>query len=190
MRYVTSAWPETRRILLVESGSRSIIEAAIPRLRKVFGADTAFHLITCYAGAPAELNPAATVWRTQHHGSPRGRARLIQEMKNSGITIVAMVCSNEQIMTRWKWWLAWKLPAKVLIVNENADCFWFDTAHLGYLRGFVVSRMGVTGEGTGHALASLAAFPFVLAYLLLYATIVHARRALRMAFARRSSSLR
>lgn len=186
MRYLSSAWPDEKCVLLIESGSRSVVEAALPRLRHVFGPQAAFHLITCRSGAPADLDAAAAVWRTQDHTSGRDRARLVREIEAAGVTVAAIVCSNEPIMTRWKWWLAWKLPAKVLIVNENADCFWLDTAHLGALRRFLVSRMGASGEGTGRALASLAVFPFILAYLLLYATAVHTRRALRLVFASKS----
>jgi len=183
MRYLSSACPETNRVLLIESGSRTIIETALPRLQNVFGAAASFELFTCYSGVPANWNPGALVRRTQDHAGSESRARLVRELKASGITVVAFLCSNEQIMTRWKWWLAWKLPAKVLIVNENADCFWLDTANVGVLRRFLVARMGVSGEGSGRALARLAAFPFVLAYLLLYASMVHTRRALRLAFA-------
>lgn len=182
MRYLSSACPDTKHVLLVESGSRSVMEAAIPRLRHVFGAETVLDLVTCYPGLPAGLPENSLVWRTQDHTTPQDRARLAREIEAAGAKVVAMVCSGEQIMTRWKWWLAWKLPAKVLIVNENGDFFWFDAAHLGFIRRFVVTRMGVPGEGSGAALMRLALFPFVLAYLLLYATVVHARRALRLIF--------
>jgi hypothetical protein len=167
------------RILLVESGSRSIMEAAIPRLRDVFGEQAAFDLITCYSGVPVTFDPAAPVWRTQDHASKADRSRLVRELKGSGVNVLAILCSNEKIMTLWKWWLAWKLPAKVLIVNENADCFWLDTRHLGILRRFLFTRMGLSGDVAGRTLARMAGFPFVLAYLLLYASVVHARRAFR-----------
>jgi hypothetical protein len=175
-------------VLLIESGSRTIMEAAIPRVQNVFGDAATFELFTCYSGAPSNWNPGAVVRRTQDHTSAESRARLVRELKASGTNVVAFLCSNERIMTRWKWWLAWKLPAKVLIVNENADCFWLDTANVGSLRRFLVARMGVSGEGSGRALARLAAFPLVLAYLLLYASMVHTRRALRLALASGSAS--
>ena len=33
-------------------------------------------------------------------------------------------------MTKWKWALAFRLPVKVLVVNENGDFFWFDREQL------------------------------------------------------------
>ncbi len=182
MRYLTSRTPEISHILLVESGSRSVMEASIPRLRHVFGSHIALDLVTCYPGAPAALDATSRIWRTQDFVDAPSRARLLAELKSTGASVLAIVCSNEAIMSRWKWWLVWKLPAKVLIVNENADCFWLDTANLGTLGRFALLRAGLSGEPAGRTLLRCAAFPFVLAYLLLYATIVHARRRMRLTF--------
>ena len=110
------------------------------------------------------------------------RARLLQRVRESGVTVVAMICSDEQIMTRWKWWLAAKLPAKILIINENSDYFWLDTAQIGYLKRFALKRLGLSGKFAGRTAARAAAFPAVLAYLLTYAAIAHLRRAWHVRF--------
>ena len=83
-------------------------------------------------------------------------------------------------MTRWKWWLAAKLPAKILIINENADYFWLDTAQVSHLKRFALKRLGLSGEFAGRTMVRAAAFPAVVAYLLSYAAVVHVRRAWRM----------
>jgi hypothetical protein len=75
--------------------------------------------------------------------------------------------------------LAWQIPAKVFIVNENADYFWLDLAHFRQIRRFVLFRAGLAGAGAVRTLARAIAFPFTLFYLLLYASVVHARRAFR-----------
>jgi len=82
-------------------------------------------------------------------------------------------------MTKWKWALALRVPAKVFILNENGDYFWIDPGHWGAIRGFVLFRAGLAGSGAVRTLVRMALFPFTLLYLLLYATTVHARRALR-----------
>jgi hypothetical protein len=179
MRYLTAACPDFSRVLLVESGSRSVLEAAIPRLRGVLGAHVGFDLVTCRPGAPTAFDDAATVWRTQDYTDAEARARLLREAKAAGYTVLAIVCSGEPIMTRWKWWLAWHLPAKVLIVNENADCFWLDTGNLGPLRELASVRLGLAGSFPGKVAAQAAMLPFVLIYLLLYAAAVHVRRGFR-----------
>ena len=71
------------------------------------------------------------------------------------------------------------MPAKVFIINENGDYFWFDRMHFGAIRQFVLFRSGLAGSGAVRTLVRLISFPFTLLYLLLYATSVHARRALR-----------
>ena len=48
-------------------------------------------------------------------------------------------------------------------------------------------RMGLSGDAAGRALLQIGMLPFILGYLLLYATIVHARRALRLALGHRFS---
>ena len=83
-------------------------------------------------------------------------------------------------MTKWKWVLALRIPAKVFIVNENGDYFWFDRQHLGVIRHFVALRSGLAGAGAVRTMARLFSFPFTLLYLLLYAASVHVRRSFQL----------
>jgi len=184
MRYITAACPQIRRMLLVESGSRAGLEKAIPKLRDTFGAETIFDLVTCHSGAPAGVGDDGRVWRTQDHTTSGAKAGLLREIRSSGSTVVAILCSDEAIMTRWKWWLAWRLASKVLIVNENGDFFWLDTTNLRTIAHFVKIRMGVDSELGAITVARLAVLPFAVAYLLLYASVIHARRAWRRALTR------
>ena len=75
--------------------------------------------------------------------------------------------------------LGLRIPAKIFIINENGDYFWLDRLHLSSLRQFVLFRSGLAGSGAVRTLVRLAAFPFTLLYLLLYAAVAHAGRALR-----------
>lgn len=189
MRYFTPAYPEFRSVVLVESGPRAVLEAAIPRLRNVFGPEVAFHLMTCYPGRPSTLETEAIAWRTTDYASVENRARLLREIRATGATALAIVCSGHPIMTRWKWWLVWRLPVKVLVINENADCFWLDTAHVVNARSMLLVRAGLSGhsvsEDAARTFLRLAIFPFGLAYLIIYASVVHVQRSFRLAFARR-----
>jgi hypothetical protein len=92
---------------------------------------------------------------------------------------VGIVCSGEIVMAKWQWVLALRIPAKLFIINENGDYFWFDRMHLGTIRRFVLFRSGLAGSGAVRTLVRLISFPFTLLYLLLYATSAHARRAWR-----------
>ena len=106
-------------------------------------------------------------------------AKLYRELVANGYPVVGIVCSGEPLMTKWKLALAWQIPAKVFIINENADYFWLDLAHSRQIRRFVLFRAGLAGAGAVRTLARAISFPFTLLYLLLYASVVHARRALR-----------
>lgn len=79
-------------------------------------------------------------------------------------------------MFRWKWALALHLPVKVLIVNENGDFFWCDRSNWTIIRRFVVFRAGLSGGRGTRTIGRVLLFPLTLAYLLLYALVIHLRR--------------
>jgi hypothetical protein len=176
-------FPPSKRVLLIESGSRKLIEAAIPSLRAMFGEDTQFDLVTCYPGEPQGVN--GRILRVTAYG-PGGRGRFWTDLATreytvaGQYTVAGMICSAEPIMTKWKWWLAGKLPAKIFVINENADYFWLDWAHRGLIRRFVAYRAGLTGSAAVPALVRFFLFPLTLTYLILYACTVHLRRRIRM----------
>ncbi len=141
-------------------------------------------LVTCYAGEPAAfreggLNPGGRVFNVNDYGGASGRHTLRADLSERQYTVAGIICAAEPIMTKWKWWLAARLPAKFFIVNENGDYFWFDHVHLRQLRQFLAYRLGLTGSAAVPALIRLICFPVTLAWLLLYAGTVHLRRKLR-----------
>jgi hypothetical protein len=82
-------------------------------------------------------------------------------------------------MVKWKWALAARLPAKLFILNENGDYFWFDRGHWSSIRHFLLFRAGLSGAGAVRTIGRLILFPLTLLYLILYAATVHFRRKLR-----------
>jgi hypothetical protein len=181
--FLTGSQPRTIRILLVESGSRSLLEDLIPSLRLGYGGPVPIDLVTCYAGLPRGLDPETTrVHRVADYRGKAGRKRLYAELAAAGYTVLGMICSDEPVMTKWKWALALRLPVKVFALNENGDYFWFDRVSWPSIRYFVLYRAGLAGAGAVRTLARFFLFPFTLGYLLLYATAVHVRRAVRMSW--------
>jgi len=170
--------PDSPRILLIESGPREIIERVILHLRDLFGPDVEMDLVTCYAGEPAGFR--GRVYNVNAYGGAAGRDALWADLAQRKYSAAGVVCAAVPIMTKWKWWLAYKVPAKIFIINENADYFWLDRAHLRQSRKFVTHRLGLSGSGAAPSLVRLAFFPVTLAYLLLYAGTVHLRRRIRL----------
>ena len=181
MRYfLTRRLPDAESLLLVESGSRSLLEGLIPHLRETWGAEAVIDLVTCYSKLPRGLDPQATrVFRVNEYPGRAGRRRMYREIADKRYPLVGIICSGEPILTKWKWGLALLLKAKVFIINENGDYFWLDWGHLGPLSEFVFLRSGLAGAGAVRTIARVISFPFTFLYLLLYATAVHVRRALR-----------
>jgi len=176
--FLTGRLPKVTSILLVESGTRGLLEGLIPGLRQAWGDQVPVDLVTCYATLPKGFEPHNTrVYRVGDYRGRAARGRLYGELARNRYALVGIVCSGEIVMAKWKWALALRIPAKLFIINENGDYFWFDRMHLGPIRRFVLFRSGLAGSGAVRTLVRLISFPFTLLYLLLYATSAHARRA-------------
>lgn len=171
--------PSDSRILLIESGSRHLIEAVIPLLRAGFGQHIEIDLVTCFPGVPAGCD--GQVFRIgDYRDGAAGRDRLHAALSARAYGIAGMICAAEPIMTKWKWWLAAHLRSKILILNENGDYFWFDWERRRTILQFAAYRAGLTGSSAVPALVRFFLFPLTLAYLILYACTVHLRRKLRL----------
>ena len=181
MRYVlTHGDPPVNAILLVESGSRNLIERLVPTLRKTWGEDIFIDVVSCYRTLPQGFRPETT--RLYHVADYRGRERrcqLYRRLIANHYAYTGIICSGEPLMTKWKWAIALLVPARLFLINENADFVWFDRFHLRWLWRFALYRSGLGDAGAVRTLAGLILFPFTLLYLLLYATVVHTRRAFR-----------
>jgi hypothetical protein len=178
--FLTGRLPKVTSILLIESGSRGLIEGVIPGLRENFGPEIHIDLVTCYASLPQGFEPERTrVYRVGDYRGREARKRLYRELKSNQYALLGMICSGEVVMAKWKWVLGLRTPAKIFIINENGDYFWLDRLHLGPIRQFVLLRAGLAGSGAVRTIVRILSFPFTLLYLLLYATVVHTRRALR-----------
>jgi len=181
MRYIVSnRAPVGRRILFVESGSRSLAEGVLPLLTSDWADGYIFDLVTCYSGTPAGLAEGADVFRVTDYSSPELRRDLIRKLRARDYAYLGLICSGESIMTKWKWLIALRVPAKVFIVNENGDYFWLHRENVAVLREFALVRAGLSGAGAIRTVTRLLLFPFTILYLLMYAFIAHARRAIRV----------
>jgi len=178
--FLSRSHPPVGSILLVESGSRELLERAVVPLRRTWGDDIFIDLVTCYSGLPAGFLPETTrLYSVTEYRSRSARRRLFHELAQHRYALVGIVCSEQPLMTKWKWALALRLPAKIFIINENADYFPLEIRQWSNVCKLILSRSGLGGTGAVRTLSRAISFPFTLLYLLLYATTVHTRRALR-----------
>src|SRR3569623_810239 len=169
MKWVLSQkQPSGTRILLIESGSRSIMEGAVAHLQANWGAKMPIDLITCYGGLPAGLGESTRVFHVADYSTPALRRKLAAEIRSQDYAYAGMICAAEPI------------PAKSFIINENGDYFWLTRIHTSAMRGFAMVRMGLAGAGAIRTLGRLLIFPFAILYLLIYTGAVHLRRFLRV----------
>jgi hypothetical protein len=166
--------PPLTRILLVESGSRQLFDTLIPKLYQIYGDGVEIDLITCFAGVPEGFR--GNLLHVADYRDPASRAQLLAGLKLRDYAAIGIICAAEPLMTKWKWWLAARVPAKLFIVNENSDFFWVDWSQWRLILHFMLFRAGLTGAAAVPAVARLLFFPLTLAYLLLYAGVAHLRK--------------
>ncbi len=166
-------------VLFIESGSRGLAERFLTHLYTSHPAQRV-DVLTCYEGAPSSFDPSrGSVISIHSAGGFSGRRQLITGLAHNGYSVVGILCSGEPIMTRWKWAVALRVPAKLLVVNENVDYFWFDRGNFGSMRAMVKHRFGMHTVSSPQLAISAILFPFVFLYLLAYAGWIHTRRLLR-----------
>jgi hypothetical protein len=91
-----------------------------------------------------------------------------------------MLCTGDDIMTKWKWAAVLRVPAKVMIVNESADTFWLDRGHIRELRGMARDRIGSAWLLPLEIAYQVIALPFTIFILVGFAAVVHGRRLWRL----------
>ncbi|MCZ2156987.1 MAG: hypothetical protein LC114_24340 [Bryobacterales bacterium] len=180
---------EMNPVLLVESGPRELSLRFLPILRKVCGKSVGVDVFSCLP--PPEGNTALGIrdfYRSQDFQKRTERTDLIRKLRANRYQVIVLLCANSPLLSRWKWVLALRLPAKVLIANENADCFWLDAAHWRPAKSMLAERFGLRGSGFLKLFAQLLLFPWVLLYLIAFALVVNALSRLRPLFGWRPSS--
>ena len=179
MRYFLRRYiPPLTRVLLIESGSRGVFDRLIPVLFQFGGDGMEIDLVTCHQELPPGF--LGRVYRVQDYTNPAARKRLYRELAAREYAAAGILCSGEPIMTKWKWVLAARLRSKIFIINEFAGFVWLDWGQWRNLANFARVRLGLGGSAALPTLARLLLFPFSLAYLLLFAAVVHTRRRIRI----------
>jgi hypothetical protein len=170
--------PDLTRIVLVESGPRELYQTLLPFLYKQ---SREIDLVTCFAGVPSSFKTdAGRVFHIAAYQGAAGRRRLVDDLQTRGYAAIGIICADQPIMTKWKWMLAARLPAKLFVVNENGDHFWVDYSQWRIIKHFILFRAGLSGADAVRTITQLLVFPFTVLFLLAYAAAVHAKRALRL----------
>ena len=179
--FLSGSSPAASRILLVESGSRRVLELAIAGVERGFPG-VALELCTCYPGLPVASTAFGKVWRVTDAPSYGPKLRMAREIAATQPPIAALMFTGEPIMFTWKMLLLVLLPSKILLVNENGDFFWLDRPNLSTLRQFLGARLGMNGEGLLRGLCRVVMFPLIFLFLLLSAGISYAMRWSRLLY--------
>jgi hypothetical protein len=176
-RFYRKRIPHLTKIVIVESGPRELLDTMLPFL---YQQCPEIDIVTCYGGAPAAFrNDAGRVFQIGSYAGADGRRRLAEELNARGHAAIGIICAAAPIMTKWKWMLAARVPAKLFVINENGDLCWADYSNWRIIKHFILFRAGLSGADATGTIGRLLLFPFTVMFLLAYAAVVHARRWLR-----------
>jgi len=166
-------FPGAADVLLIESGSPEVARRALGGMRQIFPR-ARYHLLTCWPDPPAGL--FASIFRASDYPSAWEKVRLLVSLARRKWRVLAILCTGESVLWRWKMLALALLPAKVLIVNENADFFWLDWANRRTLRRFLAIRWGVNRDEILSTALRALVFPLTLLFLILTALYLYCRR--------------
>lgn len=179
MRYFFGSFPAkaVRDVLLIESGSGGVGQRVLEKIQKLFP-DARYHLLTCWPETTPEHRAARyqSVFRASDYPAGLDKVRLLFSLARSRWRVLAILCTGEPLLWRWKLLALAIFPSKVLIANENADFFWLDWAHRRNLRQFLAVRWGVNRDEIAATFFRALLFPFTLLFLILTAFYLYTRR--------------
>jgi hypothetical protein len=175
--FLTRRTPPVTRILLVESGSRESGEQAVGCLRKAFGGGIPIDVLGCRRAPLVGVDSYADVSEARTFS---GRLAILRRIRHGGYAVAGILSTGDSTMALWKLAAIAVVPAKFLVLNENADFFWIDRVHWANGVSLLQQRSGLGGESTVRAMAWFAALPFAALFLLFYAAWVHLARVFRL----------
>lgn len=176
--FLSGRVPHPTRILLVESGSRHLLERAVAQMNRHFPT-ARYDLCTCFPGV-LETAPVDQVWRVNEARSLGAKLSMARAVVRTRPSIAALLFSREPVMFNWKMLLLAVLPSKIIVINEHGDYFWLDRKNLKILRSFVGARLGVGGDAFLRAASQVLVFPFVFLFLVFYALVTYLARWTRL----------
>jgi hypothetical protein len=181
-RFLVRAQPSFERILLIESGPRESGEKALNFLYGVKNA-AQIDLLTCFSTPPDSFDAArGRVYSVHDREVVENRSRFIAKLAKNPYTLVAVLCTGSPILQRWKWAIAVRTSARLVLMNEEANYFTADVWNLKTARLMLLKRLSdrATALAGLSGLLSWIFAPFTLGYLCLYTGMVHLRRWIRL----------
>lgn len=183
-RFLARAQPSFDRILLIESGPRTVTERILPFLYTVKNARHV-DVLTCFDSPPDSFDfDRGVVYSVHDEEARRNRGAFIKKLASAPYTVLGLLCTGSPILEKWKWMLAFRSSARLIIVNEEARYFGLEIWNIKTARLMLFKRLNpfadYSPEGLMQSIGSnvggLLLAPFTVTYLLLYTAAVHARR--------------
>lgn len=170
--------PPFRRVLLIESGSRSVADRFLQYVYQLEDCGQV-DVLTCFSTPPqAFRSQRGQVFLVTDPAIVGNRRQFLRTISSMPYDIVAVLNTGSGILRKWKWAITLLTQAKIVLVPENNGFIFADYGHFLQFDVNVprLKREQITGL---HLAGEVLLMPFVVLYLLLYAGGVHFRRTLR-----------
>lgn len=180
-RLLARAQPSFESVLLIESGPRTVTDRFLPYLYTVKTA-ARVDVLTCFDKPPASFDFNRGVVCSVHDPEARAnRGAFIRNLSSGPYTVVALLCTGSPILEKWKWVLAYRSPARLIAVNEEARYFGLEIWNHRSMRLMLFKRLNPFADYTRDSLAAIVftflagifIAPFTIAFLLLCTARLH-----------------
>lgn len=166
------------RVLLVESAARESGELLLTHLTGRAGGNE-MHLLTCYDTPPSALNQFAHTQCLSVHASEavQNRTAYATQLARAPYDALIVLCTGSGVLAKWKWLLVLKTRSRVVFADEFGEFFFVTLRNPGPLLVLAIRRTRISSVPElllwfGRMLMA----PFVLAFLISHAMLVHVRR--------------
>jgi hypothetical protein len=175
------------RVLLIESGPRSLGEKALNALYEQ--GVRRLDILTCYEGIPEGFDPQRGEVISVHGPEARaGRFAFIQTLCARPYSSVAILAVGSRVLRPWKWAVVFRSLSRLLLVDEQMKVFPVAPATTRQMCALMARRLTPARHrnwGLPEAMLTRACelllTPFEMVYLVLYTAKVHTARRLRLA---------
>lgn len=166
------------RVLLVESAARESGELLLTQLAGRAGGSR-MDVLTCYDSAPAALSSFAHTQLLSVHApaAVQNRTGYATQLAHQPYDALIVLCTGSGVLVRWKWLLILKTRSRVVFADEFGESFFVTLRNPGPLLVLAIRRTRISSVPELLVwFARMLMAPFVVAFLVFHAILVHVRR--------------
>lgn len=170
-----------RRILLIESAPREAAEQALLNMYRKPETQLV-DVLSCYSEPPKGFDAhRGSAYFVHSNEAVSNRWGFIRSLSAAPYDTIAMVSAGSSVMRNWKWAIALRSSARLLLIDEFGESMPLSIREGGSFWRILVYRSNLASAATLFlAAVRLGMLPLIMAYLVAYGAVAHVRRWARL----------